>query len=229
MQHLLLLHGAVGASDQLVPLKERLETEFNVHVLNFSGHGGRSFGAESFSIETFAAEVTDFLQESGLEKPHIFGYSMGGYVAMYLARHFPDRVGKVVTLATKYYWDEATATREMKMLDADIIEKKVPAFAAALKQRHHPNDWHEVLERTKAMLGELGRRPALAESDYAAIENEVLLLLGDKDKMVTTDETFTVYRALPHAALGMLPHTQHPIEQANIDALTFLIKQFLQR
>jgi len=229
MQGLLLLHGAIGASDQLISLKEKLGKEFNIHLLNFSGHGGRAFGDNGFSIETFANEVMAFLQERGLDQPHVFGYSMGGYVSMYLARYFPDRVGKVITLATKYHWDEATAMREMQMLDAAIIEKKVPAFATALKQRHQPNDWKEVLEKTKMMLGELGRGPVLAESDFAAIEHQVLLLLGDRDKMVTTDETYAVYRRLPQAALGILPHTQHPIEQTNIDALAFLIRQFLLR
>jgi esterase/lipase len=64
-------------------------------------------------------------------------------------------------------------------------------------------------------------------ADYSTINNPALILLGDKDKMVGLDETVAVYNALPNAQMGMLPATQHPIEQANIDALTWFIKYFI--
>ena len=75
---------------------------------------------------------------------------------MYLAKQQPERVGRIMTLATKFHWDEPTAQKECGMLDADKIEAKVPAFAAALAKRHAPNNWKEVLNRTKDMLLAMG-------------------------------------------------------------------------
>jgi Predicted hydrolases or acyltransferases (alpha/beta hydrolase superfamily) len=226
MQPLILLHGAIGAQDQLKPLADKLSDSYDVHTLSFSGHGGVAYDAE-FSIAMFAAEVLAYMDEKGLQQASVFGYSMGGYVGMYLCKHHAQRVGRIVTLATKYHWDEATALKETKMLDAAKIEERIPAFAKALQQRHAPNDWKEVLLRTQQMLHAMGQNNPLQLADYSTIANPALILLGDKDKMVGLDETVAVYTALPNAQMGMLPATQHPIEQANIDALTWFIKYFI--
>lgn len=228
MQPLLLLHGAIGASDQLVQIAEDLSDNYKVYTLDFSGHGGKPFPADSFSIQLFAKEVLAFLDKEGLEQVSIFGYSMGGYVAMYLAKHHPERVGKIVTLATKFHWDEATAAKETKMLDAAKIEEKLPAFATALHKRHAPNDWKEVLAKTIEMLNSMGQDNTLKPEDYTSISQPCMILLGDRDKMITLEETLQVYKTLPNAQMGMLPNTHHPIEQVNVPYLLFYIRQFIQ-
>ncbi len=227
MRQLVLLHGAIGSEDQLTPLKKMLEDHYEVFTLNFSGHGGKPFAGETFSIAGFADEVLLFMKEKRLEQADFLGYSMGGYVAMYLARFFPDRVGKIITLGTKFYWDAAIAEREGKMLDAGKIEIKLPDFAIVLQQRHAPNDWKEVLSRTRTMLTALGAQQALDSGDFRQILHSSLLLLGDRDKMVTLDETVTVYKQLPCARLGILPGTPHPVEQTDLSVLCFLVNSFL--
>lgn len=227
MQSLLLLHGAIGAADQLQPLAEVLKKTYDVHVLDFSGHGGREMVSDSFSIQLFAKEVLGYMNDKGLQQVSIFGYSMGGYVALYLAQQAPDRVNKIVTLATKFHWDEATAAKESQMLNAEKIEAKLPAFAEALTQRHAPNDWKQLLQHTIDMLVHMGKDNPLKPEDYTAIHTPVRILLGDRDKMVTLEETVAVYKWLPDAQMGMLPATPHPIEQVNMDVLSFFISEYL--
>ena len=227
MQHLLLLHGAIGAKDQLQPLANALQDKYIVHSINFSGHGGSAFPDEPFSIELFTKDVLDYLQQNNITTANVFGYSMGGYVGMYLAKHHPGQINKVITLATKFYWDETIAAKEIKMLDATTIEQKIPAFAQQLQQRHAPQDWKLLLEKTAALLLSLGKNNTLQLEDYTSISTPSLLLLGDRDKMITLDETLTVYKQLPNAQLGILPNTAHPIEKVNIDMLAFFIQGFI--
>jgi pimeloyl-ACP methyl ester carboxylesterase len=225
MNHILLLHGAIGAASQLQPLLSMLENDFKAHTLNFNGHGGNAFG-NAFSIEQFATEVADYIQDNKLEYIHIFGYSMGGYVAMYLATKYPDLVKSICTLATKFYWDEAVAAKEIKMLAADKIEEKLPAFAKELEQRHAPNNWKDLLGKTKEMLIAMGNNNPLKTADYSTIIKPVLLMLGDRDKMVSLEETVTVYKALPNAQMAVLPGTPHPLEQVDMEQLAYQIKKF---
>lgn len=227
MKKLLLLHGAIGAQDHLQPLATLLAGEYELLPFHFSGHGGKPFNDPPFSIPSFAAEVNEYLDDIGAADIHIFGYSMGGYVALYLAKNYPDKIKKIVTLATKFHWDEETAHAEIKMLDPGKIEEKIPAFAAALQKRHHPNDWKELLNKTKEMLIEMGSKKPLQLSDYADIKTPCRLIIGDKDRMVSLEETLNVFKALPNAEMAMLPRSSHPIEQTNIEALSFLIKQFV--
>lgn len=228
MQTILLLHGAIGASVQLRQLADSLEDEFNVKTLDFSGHGGKPSSGSPFSMQLFADEVLRLIDDEKLETVSIFGYSMGGYVGMYLARYHPQRVNKVVTLATKYHWDEATAAKEVQMLNPDKIEQKVPAFATALQKMHAPNDWKQLMHQTAEMMLSLGKDNPLKQDDYPQIQAPSLVLLGDRDKMVTLDETVAVYKALPNAQMGVLPNTPHPIEQVNVDVLAYFIRRFMR-
>ncbi|MGC4101000.1 alpha/beta fold hydrolase [Ferruginibacter sp.] len=227
MEHLLLLHGAIGTKDQLSPLADALKDRYTVHTISFCGHGGAPFAEEPFSMELFANDVLQYLQRNKIEQVNIFGYSMGGYVALYLAKHHPHLINKVITLATKFYWDENIAAKEIKMLDAATIEEKIPAFAAQLQQRHGLQNWKPLLEKTAALLTSLGKNNVLNAEDYSTINNPALVLLGDRDKMITLEETIAVYTALPNARMGMLPNTAHPIEKVHVELLSFLITQFL--
>jgi esterase/lipase len=226
MKHLLLLHGAIGAKDQLQPLTELLKNDFIVHVFNFSGHGGKPFSNESFSIQVFAIEVEEYLSTQNIQQPSVFGYSMGGYVALYLAKKLPQLLSEIVTLATKFNWDEAAAAKEAAMLNAEVLQDKLPAFAEQLKQRHHPNDWKLLFEKTKTMLLQMGKHNPLQLTDYSIIRQPVLLLLGDNDKMVTREETEAVLQALPNSRFQLLEQTSHPIEKVNSSALARIIREF---
>ncbi len=102
--HLLLLHGALGASDQFAPLLPLLARHFTVHTLDFEGHGPAPLRNRPFRIQHFAENVIDYLDAHRLNAIDLFGYSLGGYVALYLARTQPDRVSGVFTLGTKLQW-----------------------------------------------------------------------------------------------------------------------------
>ncbi|WP_298740218.1 alpha/beta hydrolase [uncultured Chitinophaga sp.] len=226
MNPILLLHGALGTKAQLQPLASLLR-QYEAHTINFSGHGDAGPAKTALSIPLLAAQTAAYLEEHALPPVPIFGYSMGGYVAMYLARHYPGRVSRLITLGTKYHWNAATAARELKMLDAGVIEQKVPAFAAALQERHAPHNWKQVLSATATLMQALGQAPALGREDYAAISQPCLLMLGDRDQMVSLQETVDVYKALPQAQLAVLPGTPHPIEKTDPSLVAALVQRFL--
>ncbi|RYY71689.1 MAG: alpha/beta hydrolase [Chitinophagaceae bacterium] len=228
MKEILLLHGAIGSKEQLQPLADLLAPTFNVHLLNLPGHGGVPFPAGGFSIDHFAEVVLQYLDNNKIKTISIFGYSMGGYVAMLLAKQYPNRIAAVITLATKFHWDELSAAKEIKMLQPDILEQKVPAFAAELARRHAPLDWKEQLLYTQKMLKTLGDKNVLTLEDYEYIDTKCLLMLGDRDKMVPLRETTDVFNQLPKGSLALLPNTGHPIEQTDPEVLHFFISRFLK-
>lgn len=221
-----MLHGAIGSAAQLDNLSLFLEEHFNVYSFNFSGHGGAMYNG-SFSIERFSGELEAFITENEIDAPHIFGYSMGGYVALKLALRKSGLLGKVVTLGTKFYWDETTAAKEVKMLNPDKIEEKIPQFAQVLKGRHAPLDWKDVLKETAAMMLSLGNDNALTADDYNEIDVQTLVLLGEFDQMVTKEETVLVANNLPNGTFEELKNAKHPIEQVDQRQLASRIQSFI--
>ncbi len=164
MEPILLLHGALGAQDQFDALAARLSENYAVHRLNFSGHGPDTVMPEAFLPEVFVNDVLQYLAERELDSVNIFGYSMGGYIALMLALRHPERVSAVLTLGTKMDWNPEAAAREAAMLNPDKILEKVPAFAKALQQRHGESRWRTVLEKTAGMMQYLGEHCPLDEA-----------------------------------------------------------------
>jgi pimeloyl-ACP methyl ester carboxylesterase len=219
MNPVLLLHGALGSKSQLDPFKTLLEAEgVTAYAINFSGHHGEAFG-EGFGIETFSRDILKFLNEHALAKVDIFGYSMGGYVALWFSHSYPQRVGKIITLGTKFDWDPTSATREVKKLDPEKILEKVPAFARILQHRHAPNDWKELLKKTSAMMTALGDKPLLSDPVLKTISHQVLILLGDQDDMADREYSLEVADRLPNGKFLLLENTPHPIEKVDVKKL----------
>lgn len=228
MKKLLLLHGAIGAASQFDKLKEELKNEFEIYTINFSGHGGEKIPAEKFSIELFAEDITKFIEKNSLQGIDVYGYSMGGYVALYIASKNKNILGRVFSTATKFDWNEETSMKESKMLNPTKIEEKIPAFAKVLEKRHLPEDWKTVLHKTAEMMIELGKKPLLRDEVLKKIDNEVLVSVGDKDNMVTLEETANVSGKLKNGRLFIFAETEHPIEKIDSKKLAEQIKKFFK-
>ena len=219
MNHLLLLHGALGSREQFKNIEPLLENNFLVDTISFSGHGRVPSLQHAFTIQNCAHEVLEWLNTHQRRTIDIFGYSMGGYVALWLARFYPDRVGKIFTLGTKLDWSPETADKETKMLNAEKIAAKVPAFAQELAHRHGEHEWQSVLHKTAHLMHDLGKHH-LTDEDYRQIKSKVLLGLGDADNMVSKDETLHVQGIIPDAAFLEIKDCPHPFEKAPLNILS---------
>ena len=219
MKNLIILHGALGAKSQFEQLASQLKDDFDVHILEFSGHGTKADYSVDFSIELFAQNLKEFMQENGIQKPLIFGYSMGGYVALKLESQYPGFIEKLVTLGTKFDWNPESAEKEAKMLNAEKIAEKVPAFANYLKSLHGEDNWKLVLQRTAKMMLELGNKPALRSYDFHQVQIPVQLLRGEKDVMVTKEETTEIQSLLGNGSYHEVAEWVHPINLVPSDQL----------
>ncbi len=226
MEKLLLLHGALGTKTQFESLKNTLAATFEVYTLDFYGHGVKTLSDSPFRIEAFAEQVYNWLEEKQFDAISIFGYSMGGYVALQLAATHPEKVKRIFTLATKFDWSEAAAEKETKMLDPEKIETKIPVFANELSERHGAHHWKNVLRKTAEMMLALGKQKTLTETSLSQIETPVLLAVGDRDQMVSLAETAETFRHLKNGGLLVLPNTVHPFEKVPLARLVFECEQF---
>lgn len=224
---LLVLHGALGASDQFAALIARLDASVRVHTLDFEGHGNAAPRGRPFRIRHFAEDVVELLDRERVHHADFFGYSMGGYVALQLAIDVPNRVSRVATLGTKFWWDPPGANREVARLDPGTIRAKVPRFAEALESRHaKAGGWERVLAYTAECLRDLGDHPLLTDSTLGRIRQPVRVIVGDHDATVTVEESAAAARALPSGELSVLPATPHPIEQVDLAKLTPVLAEF---
>lgn len=226
---LLLLHGALGSAQSFEALEKLLAPQFEVKTLNFPGHGGEKIPQEGINPQLLVDSVNHFIAQAFKpEGVYIFGYSMGGYVALQAALGGDAQIAGIITLATKMQWSPEIAENEKRMLNPDAILEKVPQFAAELEKRHAPENWKLLMQNVADYLGILGQNNYLNSATLSALNIPVKFMIGDRDKMVSLDETTQAYKAVKSSSMAVLPNTQHPIEKADIHRLFFEITDFIR-
>lgn len=228
MQNIILLHGALGSKQDMLPLSEELSFHgLNVFTVSFSGHGHCPF-KETFGIAQFTLELENFILEHNLKNTSIFGYSMGGYIALNLSLKRTDLIKNIITLGTKFNWNEHAVEKETKILNPNLMQEKIPSYVDMLKT-NHGSDWKELVEKTAQMMKDIGNKNYLNSQTLKNIKHEVLIGLGDKDQMVGFDETIMVYHALPKGAMFVLPNTKHSLETIDFNFLSTIILNFITK
>lgn len=209
---ILLLHGALGSKKQIIPISEILAEHVDVQSFNFPGHGGSSM-PDIFTIDSFAEYLVEFIKERQIKGCTVFGYSMGGYVALKAALNDESLFDKIITLGTKFDWSPNATDKEIQMLNPDKVEEKIPQFARMLESEHAPADWKELMIKTADLMKDLSQGNRLKEEDLKKINVPSLITVGDQDSMVSTKESQWAAEHLTDARFISLKGVVHPIQK----------------
>ncbi len=91
----------VGACHKLwQPQIEPFSKHFKVITYDVRGHGESSGYDEKYSIKLFASDLKVLLDELGVTKAHICGFSMGGLIAQQFVIDYPGMVDKLILAGT---------------------------------------------------------------------------------------------------------------------------------
>ncbi len=222
---LILLHGALGSASLLTEVASLLSRSFTVFSPDLPGHGERSGEEVSLTVDFLVDFLHAHIAQQGFSRPFVFGYSLGGYVALSHALKYPGEIGQILTLGTKFHWDQDEAQAQLKFLNVDIIREKVPLFAQLLKQRHGVAHWTSVLSRTAELMLHLGTHPVLLPETVQSIAIPVSIMLGAEDQMVTHAESQRIADSIPRGDLRILPGLPHAIEKIPVNVVVQLIRE----
>ena len=108
----LLLHGWTASADlNFFPVYAALAESYRVIALDLRGHGRGMRSTEPFALEDCADDAAALLGCLGASNVIAIGYSMGGPIAMLLARRHPGTVGALVMQATALEWNHSARER----------------------------------------------------------------------------------------------------------------------
>ena len=222
MKNIILLHGALGDESQMFDLQKELSSRFNCFTFSFPGHGKKAKQNNAFSISAFAEDLKRFILKNHLSGCDIFGYSMGGFVATYLCYTNPSLISKVTTYGTQFNWSPEISAKETQRLNPEIITAKVPAFAKALEKTHGSN-WKNILKNTADLMTNLGANNPLNETVLQSIQNEITILRGSEDNMITSDFSRQVSLLLPNSEFHKIKGLPHPLQKVDLNLLAQFI------
>ncbi|MDD5439348.1 MAG: alpha/beta hydrolase [Candidatus Omnitrophica bacterium] len=99
-QPLLLIAGLGADHASWTGVSLRLARHFRVITFDNRGSGRSDTPRTRYSVRCMAGDAVKLLDYLRIQKCHVIGHSMGGYIAGTLAAHYPERVGMLVLEAT---------------------------------------------------------------------------------------------------------------------------------
>ncbi len=224
--NLLLLPGLLGAiSSQWRPFLKPLSEKYRLLLVDLRGHGRSQNNAPTLDINQMLGDISGLLDQLNIERLHIAGYSLGGYLGLLLAINQPRRVATLLMHASKFYWTADAAKKMRQQLDPDVMAQKVPTYADQLVQEHGGRQWR-VLVRQAAELTASLVDGGLSERQLKNAQLPVLVSIGDRDELVPLPEAYRLSRALPQGSMLVLPNTRHPLQTVQLVPLLPMMQAF---
>lgn len=201
------------------------------HVITFDNRGvGASRGKTPNTIEEMARDAVAFIRALGFDQVDLFGFSMGGMISQVIAQTEPKLVRKLVLAGTGPAGgegiDRVTAITYLDMARGALTFKDpktylfftrtangkaaAKAYMARLKERRNDLDMPiSILSSFRAQLKAINKWGKEARADLSRIDNPVLLMNGDQDRMVPTPNTVDMAKRFPNAELEIYPDAGH--------------------
>lgn len=224
--HLLLLPGLLGAiSSQWRPFLKPLAEQYRLLLVDLRGHGRSQNNAPTLNVTQMTEDLVGLLDHLKIERLHVAGYSLGGYLGLMLALNQPRRIATLLMHATKFYWTAEAVAQMKQQLDPDIMAQKVPTYADQLVKDHGGRQWRTLVRQASELTANLAAN-GIAERQLKNLQLPVLVSVGDRDELVLLPEAFRLSRALPQGELLVLPNTRHPLPTVRLVPLLPMMQTF---
>jgi pimeloyl-ACP methyl ester carboxylesterase len=218
--------------------------ELRVIAFDNRGAGRSDKPAMRYSIALFADDTAGLMDALGADSAHVYGQSMGGFIAQELALRHPRRVRTLVLGSTSCGGRQAVAASPENLAGIGMMNVLAPREAAEKGLPLLYSDEFIAGHRDfliQRSLREAKLRPppeALGRQIQAAIRHNTfdrlpdircpaLVITGSDDKIVPADNSRVLAERIPGAELAVLPGAGHgyPVEKAaesNAIVLEFL-------
>jgi 3-oxoadipate enol-lactonase len=224
---LVFVHGFPFSAEQWLPQLARVPAGWRFVAPDMRGFGG--YPPEPtldgpITIDTYAADLAEFMAHLDIASAVVCGLSMGGYIAMALARKAPKRIGGFVLADTRATADseEARAARDrmlQRLAEAGpsaVADDLLPKLLGPISAREQP-DLADVIRRTiesnhpegiAAAIRAMKDRPDSTEV-LKGLSSPALVVVGADDVIAPLSEAEMIHGALAGSRLEVLPSVGH--------------------
>jgi pimeloyl-ACP methyl ester carboxylesterase len=146
---LVLLHGGLGSGEMFGPVVPLLAAGHQVILPDLQGHGRTADIDRPIDTRLMADDIAALIEQLGLDKPDLVGYSLGGGVGFWTAVKYPDRIRRFVTVSTNVrrnaiYADMLAQQGQMGPEAAEFM-KDTPMYQLYARVAPRPEDFGRLL------------------------------------------------------------------------------------
>ncbi len=232
---MIFLHGFASSTNSwegvMAPLSQRgTVVTFDRPAFGLSARPLTWKGENPYSPEAQTDLVVGLMDQLGIEQAVLVGNSAGGSVAVNTTLRYPERVLALVLVDPAIYSGGGAPSWVQPLLKTPQMRRLGPLVARSLLSRSEAliqQAWHDPTQITSETLGEYRRFTQIADWDKALWEFTlasrdlnleerldelnlpVLVITGDDDRIVPTEESVRLSEELPAAELAVIPNCGH--------------------
>lgn len=255
---LVLLHGVGSNLRTWDRVIERLSRDHLVIAPDMLGHGESAKPRADYTLGGFANGVRDLLSILAVERATVVGHSFGGGVAMQFAYQFPERTERVVLVGSGGLGRQINPLLRALTLPgagpaltvAEIAPVRVLATRAARLVGRLPGlagrgldvaELTEVMDDLaspaarwaflhvlRAAVDPFGQVVTMLDRAYLAAAMPLLLVWGEKDRVVPVDHAWAGLSAMPGSRLEVFPGAGHFPHRDDPGRFVALVRQFVR-
>lgn len=221
----------------------------NRKIIVFDNRGiGLSQGSVPQSITQMADDTVAFLKAMHYSKIDLLGLSMGGFVAQDFVLKYPTMVNKLILVGTGPKGDKKIA-QVGRITNIDIVrsffarkdvkeylfftttaqgKKFAKEFISRLNKRNAIKDAPIKIPAYLNQLKAIRRYAHDQPSDLEKISAPTLIVNGDHDRMVPTQDSYLLQKKIKNSQLKIYPDAGHMSLFQNSTDFSQLVNEFLK-
>ena len=233
---LLLLHGGLFNIDlQFGELLPSLSANRQVIAVDFQGHGRTNDIDRPLTCADLASDIVGLLQHLDMPQVDVFGFSVGGGVALHLAIRHPDLVRKAIISSASFHpdGDRSENTDAVGEMTVDMIAG-TPMEAEYRAKSPHPDRLQQLLDK----LGTFDPGyQGWSDDEIRGIAAPTLITVGDCDAVelqhmvrflqLRGGDVNGDFVGVPSSQLAVFPGTTHFFGLARTDLVRDVVLTFL--
>jgi len=241
---LVFLNGLSQATVAWALTTPHFTDEYKIVLLDFIFQGSSDKKGEWRTFDTHARDVISVLDHLSIDKATIIGLSYGSLVAQHLAVNYPQRIAKLVLLATfahktPYYeaielswWRALEFGGYPLMLDImlpSVLSENyfknplIPIDLMKQARQEANDDTQSLFKLMRATKERWDYRQELQK-----IKTPTIVIQGEKDLLLPVHLAEEVAKAIPHAQFKVIPHVGHTLNLEAVPQMCKLIHDFIK-
>lgn len=250
---LIVMHGGPGFDHStLRPYFDRFAGSHQVLYLDHRGNGRSGGAPETWNLAQWGRDVKGLCDALGIERPHVYGNSFGGMVAMSYAAQFPDHPAKLIlsSTAARLHLDETYRLMEQRGgAEAGAIARRfwsapdrqamldyqrvcLPLYNPGPPNAQMAEAWQRAIQRPEVaahfILGEM--RTMDASAGLSRILCPTLVIGGGYDPITPPVCSEEIAALIPRALveLQIFPQAGHGVHRDEPEAAETVLRGFLE-
>lgn len=251
----LFIHGILGSQRQWNRLLDRMDDTQRVIVPDLFGHGESEKPVGDYSLGSHAATLRDLLDHLDIDRVTLVGHSLGGGIAMQFHYLFPERVERLVLIASGGLGREVSpllrsatlplAEQVLRVAASGPVLSQLTALGEGLSKvgwkpgsdiraiwrgftALEDGDSRRAFLATTRSVIDLGGQTITAHGRLEeAIEVPTLVVWGSRDRMIPAWHALSAQRSLPHCRVELFEGSGHFPHLQEPERFAELLREFI--